>query len=345
MIRERQRGAAALMIVLFLLVVGSVAVLTALSTSGSDTGDTAYQHNSVAALDLAESGLERVAGRLSTGATCASLGTEGPYTLGQGNFSVVTPAPYLDTGLCRVRVSGTVGAISRTVDAWLDGGAIVLEQESDASATTAILTFPHTVAGTGRLLVVAVAVDQARTMVSTVKYAGVSMGLTIGAGTGGNPRSEIYSLLNPPTGTNNVVVTLTVSDQLTAGALSFRGVDVVTPVEATALLTGNSVTASVSITPLTNNAWIVDAVAADKGVVPTLGTVSPAVAGANRTQQWNLSLGTSITGAASLYGPVNPAGTETLTWTLSTAKKWAYAAATLKPAGNARVVRWSEVIN
>ena len=92
---KNQRGAAALMIVLFLLVVGSVAVLTALSTSGSDAGDTAYQHNSVAALDLAESGLERVAGRLSTGATCASLGTEGPYTLGLGNFSVVTPAPYL----------------------------------------------------------------------------------------------------------------------------------------------------------------------------------------------------------------------------------------------------------
>ena len=93
MIRERQRGAAALMIVLFLLVVGSVAVLTALSTSGSDTGDTASQHNSVAALDLAESGLERVAGRLSTGATCTSLGTEGPYSLGQGTFSIITPAP------------------------------------------------------------------------------------------------------------------------------------------------------------------------------------------------------------------------------------------------------------
>ena len=344
MSRQRQRGAAALMIVLFLLVVGSVAVLTALSTSGSDSGDTAYQHNSVAALDLAESSLERVAGRLSTGAACASLGTEGPYSLGQGTFSIVTPAPYVDIGWCRVRVSGSVGTVTRIIDAWLNAG-IVLEQESDVSATTATLTFPHTVAGTNRLLVVAVAVDQARTMVSTVKYAGVSMGLTIGAGTGGNPRSEIYSLLNPPTGTNNVVVTLTVSDQLTAGALSFRGVDVVTPIEATALLTGNSLTASVSITPLTNNAWIVDALAADKGVSPTLGTVSPAPAGANRTQQWNLSVGTSITGAASLYGPVNPAGTETLTWTLSTAKKWAHAAATIKPSGKPQVVRWSEVIN
>ena len=344
MSRQRQRGAAALMIVLFLLVVGSVAVLTALSISGSDIGDTAYQHNSVAALDLAESGLERVAGRLSTGAACASLGTEGPYSLGQGTFSIVTPAPYVDIGWCRVRVSGSVGTVTRIIDAWLNAG-IVLEQESDLSATTATLIFPHTVAGTSRLLVVGVAVDQARTMVSTVKYAGVSMGLTIGAGTGGNPRSEIYSLLNPPTGTNNVVVTLTVSDQLTAGALSFRGVDLVTPIEATALLTGNSLTASVSITPLTNNAWIVDAVAADKGVVPTLGTVSPALAGANRTQQWNLAVGTSITGAASLYGPVNPAGTETLTWALSTAKKWSHAAAALKPAGKPQVVRWSEVIN
>ena len=340
----RQRGAAALMIVLFLLVAGTVAVVTALSVSGSDSGDTAYQHNSAAALALAESGLERVAGRLAATA-CTSLGTEGPYTLGQGSFSIVTPAPYVDIGLCRVRASGSVGAVTRTIDAWLSGGSVVLEQESDFSATTGTLSFAHTVAGTNRLLLVGIAVDQARTVVSTVKYAGISMTLAIAAGTGGNPRAEIYSLFNPPAGTSNVVVTLTVSDQITAGALSFRGVDVTTPIEASAQLTGNSTTASVPVTPLTSNAWIVDTLAADKGVTPTLGTVSPALAGANRTQQWNLSLGTSITGAGSLYGPVNPAGTETLTWTLSSAKKWAYAATAIKPAGSARIVRWSEVVN
>ena len=342
--KKPQRGAAALMIVLFLLVVGSVAVVTALSISGSDTGDTAYQHNSVAALALAESGLERVAGRLGTTA-CTALGTEGPYSLGQGSFSIVAPAPYVDIGWCRVRVSGTVGAVTRIVDAWLSGGTIVLEQESDFSATTGALTFAHTVAGTNRMLLVGIAVDQARTVVSTVKYAGVSMTLAIAGGTGGNPRAEIYSLFNPPAGTNNVVVTLTVSDQVSAGALSFLGVDPTTPVDATAQLTGNSTTASVPITPVTNNAWIVDALAADKGVAPTLGSVSPAVAGANRTQQWNLPLGTSITGAASLYGPLNPAGTSTLSWTLSTAKKWSYAAVALRPAGSARVVRWNEVVN
>jgi len=344
MSHARQRGAAALMIVLFLLVAGSVAVITALSIAGSDSGDTAYQHNSVAALALAESGLERVAGRLAATA-CASLGTEGPYSLGQGSFSIITPAPYVDIGWCRVRVSGTVGAVTRTVDAWLSGGSVVLEQESDASATTGTLSFAHTVAGANRLLLVGIAVDQARTVVSTVKYAGASMTLAIAGGSGGNPRAEIYSLFNPPMGTSNVVVTLTVSDQITAGALSFRGVDVTTPVEATAQLTGNSVTASVPITPITSNAWIVDALAADKGVTPTLGTVSPVLAGANRTQQWNLALGTSITGAASLYGPVNPAGAATPTWTLSSAKKWAYAAAALRPAGSARVARWSEVVN
>lgn len=343
--RKRQRGAAALMIVLFLLVAGSVAVVTALSISGSDAGDTAYQHNSVAALALAESGLERVSGRLATIA-CASLGTEGPYSLGQGNFSIVAPAPYVDIGLCRVRVSGSVGTVTRTVDAWLGGGGnVLLEQESHASATTNSLTFAHTVAGVNRLLLVGIAVDQAKTAISTVKYAGQSMTFVIAAGAGGNPRSEIYALYNPPAGANNVVVTLTVSDQVVAGALSFSGVDATTSIEASAQLTGNSTTPSVTITPLTNNAWIVDALAADKGVTASLGTESPVVAGANRTSQWNQPLGTSITGYASLYGPLNPAASSTLTWSLASTKKWSYAAVALRPVVGAHVARWSEVVN
>ena len=344
--RKNQRGAAALMIVLFLLVVGSAAVVTALSTSGSDTGDTAYQHNSVAALGLAESGLERVAGRLSTGTACVSLGTEGPYSLGQGTFSIVTPAPYIDIGWCRVRVSGTVGTIKRTVDAWLSGDSIALEQQNNASGTTNSLTFAHNVAGTNRVLLVGVTVDQAGTAVNWVQYAGVNLIRQASIGTGGRPRAEIWSLVNPPVNTNNVVVSLTGNDQVIAGAMSFTGVNLTTPFDAAGQTSsGNSSTPAITITPATNNAWIMDVMSANNSVTATMGTVTPAAAGAAHTQQWNLSVGVSIRGAASLYGPINPAAATTTRWTLVSAQRWTMAAVALRSSGSAQIVRWSEVVN
>ncbi len=337
--RKRQHGAAALMIVLFLLVVGSVAVVTALSISGSDSGDTAYQHNSVAALALAESALERVAGRMNATA-CNALSTEGPYTLGQGNFSVVAPAPYIDISLCRVRVSGTVGATTRTVDAWLSGGAITLEQKTNSSGTTANLTFAHTVAGTNRLLLVGVTVDQAGTAVTGVQYAGQALTQQAFIGTGGRPRAEIWSRLNPTPGNNNVIVSLTGNDQVVAGAMSFTGVNLTTPFDAASqTATNNSTAAAITSTPVTNNAWILDVISANNSVAVTMTAL------ANRTQQWNLSVGGNIRGAASLYGPINPAGATTLQWTLANAQRWTMAAVALRPGGNAQVVRWNEVVN
>lgn len=343
--RKPQRGAAALMIVLFLLVAGSMAVVTAVSISGSDTGDTAYQHNSVAALVLAESGLELVAGRMATTA-CASLATEGPHSLGQGSFSIVAPAPYLDIGWCRVRVSGTVGATTRSIDAWLSGDSIALEQLSNASGTTNNLTFAHNVAGANRVLLVGVTVDRAGTSVNWVRYAGVNLTRQASIGTGGRPRAEIWSLTNPTVGPNNVVVSLTGNDQIVAGALSFTGVNLTTPFDAPAQTSfGNSSTPAVTITPTTNNAWIMDVMSANNSVTAAMGAVTPASAGALHTQQWNQSVGGNIRGAASLYGPVNPFAATTMRWTLASGQRWTMAAVALRPSGSAQVVRWSEVVN
>lgn len=343
--RKRQRGAAALMIVLFLLVAGSVAVVTALSVSSSDIGDTAYQHNSVAALALAESGLERVAGRMAATA-CTSLGTEGPYALGQGSFSIVAPAPYLDIGLCRVRASGTVGAVTRTIDAWLKLGTITVEQLTSTSGTTNNLTYAHTIAGTNRVLLVGVTVDQAGTGVNSVQYAGQALTRQVTIGNGGRPRTELWSRVNPTVGTNNVAVSLTGNDQVISGAISFNGVDLTTPFDAAAQssnATSNNPTDT--ITPVSNYTWIIDVMSANNSVTATMGAATPASAGATHTQQWNLSVGTNIRGTASLYGPVNPAVVTTMNWALASSQRWTLALAALRPNGNAQVVRWSEVLN
>ena len=344
MSRPRQRGAAALMIVLFLLVAGSVAVITALSISGSDSGDTAYQHNSAAALALAESGLERVAGRMAATA-CTSLGTEGPYTLGQGSFSIVAPAPYVDIGLCRVRASGTVGAVTRTIDGWLSRGTITLEQDTDTSGTTNSLVFAHTIAGPNRVLLVGVTVDQAGTAINNVQYVGQALTRQASIGTGGRPRAEIWSRVNPTVGTNNVVVSLTGNDQVVAGAMSFRGVDLTTPMDAAAQTSTNSSnSAAITIMPVTTNAWIMDVVSVNNSAAATMGTAAPVVPGAVRTSYWDYAVGSNIRGAASLYGPLSPAGASTLGWTLSSNQRWTMAAVALRPSGSAQVVRWSEVV-
>ena len=121
----REQGAATLMAVLFLLIVIAFAVLVATSMSGSDITDTSLGQSGVSALLLAESGIERAAARYVAGTVCTSLAVDGPYTLGQGSFTI--NASYttdfsgvtLPAGECRVQSVGTVGLAQRTVQAIL----------------------------------------------------------------------------------------------------------------------------------------------------------------------------------------------------------------------------------
>ena len=121
----RQRGAAALMTTLFLLIVVAMAVLVSLSMSGSDMSDSSSQHNSVSALFLAESGLERARQRFSSGTACTSLGVDGPHNLGQGSFTVNSGVgtnfdgvTILPVNQCRVQATGRIATsnVSRTIE-------------------------------------------------------------------------------------------------------------------------------------------------------------------------------------------------------------------------------------
>lgn len=112
----RQCGAAALMTVLFMFIVVALAVLVSLGMSGSDMSDSTSQHSSVQALYLAESGLERAAQRYSAGIACGAALMEGPIVLGSGEFEIVAPVPLVVSGLCRVRVTGRSGSVTRTIE-------------------------------------------------------------------------------------------------------------------------------------------------------------------------------------------------------------------------------------
>jgi Tfp pilus assembly protein PilX len=102
---QRQRGAVTLIGAMFLIFVMVVLLATAQRMAASSITDTAQQGDSVEALFVAESGLERAAWRYSSGSTCAALAGE-TASVARGSFSILTAA--MNGSLCKVRISGTV---------------------------------------------------------------------------------------------------------------------------------------------------------------------------------------------------------------------------------------------
>ncbi len=353
---SHMRGAAALMAVLFMLVVIGFALVVALGIASSDMHDSGAQSSSVQALMLAESAVERASFRFSSGSACNAL-AEGPISLGQGLFTVsngfvtdfdgVTP---LAAGRCRIPAVGAVGAVQRRIEAIVQsgGGAIAVEDDKNNGTTSSVnsLTVANvTVGGAGRVLVVGVSIDTARgSTVQWVRYAGQDLTRRIFEGTGNRPRSEIWSLANPPAGTADVVVRLTGNDQLAAGAVVFTGVDTTSAtshldVAAVSGSGNNDNSASVTITPISDGAWLFDTVTVNSGPTVTMTGM------AGRQQRWNRRLGGSITGGGSTLGPVSPAAARTLRWTWSGRQRWAQAVIALRPGGSPQLVAWREVPN
>jgi hypothetical protein len=354
--RRQARGAAAIMAVLFVLIVIGFALVVALRVASSDLHDSASQGNSVHALMLAESAVERASFRFSSGTPCTGL-AEGPIDLGKGRFTVsngfttdfdgVTP---LAAGRCRIPVTGSVVTVQRRIEAIVQsgGGAIAVEDDEDNGTTSSVdtITIPNvTVGGPGRVLVVGVSIDTAQgSTCQWVRYAGQDLTRRVFQGTGAWPRTEIWSLANPPTGTANVQARLTGNDQLAAGAVVLTGVDTTTAtshldVASVSSQGNNQTSASVTITPVTAGARLFDTVTVNGGPTVTMTGMT------GRLQRWNRRLGGSITAAGSTLGPVNPAAAQTLRWSWSGGERWTQAAIALRPGGLPQLVAWREVPN
>ncbi|MBI5463270.1 MAG: hypothetical protein HY941_13880 [Gammaproteobacteria bacterium] len=108
-----QRGAAFIMAAVFLLLVVSLFGLIGLRMASTDINDTALQNDSVEALFLAESGLERALQKLAAGTVCgAAMLDATTQSLGRGTFQITSAV--LNGSLCRVRVLGSVGLAGAT---------------------------------------------------------------------------------------------------------------------------------------------------------------------------------------------------------------------------------------
>ena len=195
-----------------------------------------------------------------------------------------------------------------------------------ASGDANSFTFSHSVSGTNRLLVVSVQTSNG-IVVDTVTHAGQN--LTEFASithAGSKPYVSTWRLVAPSTGSNNVVVTLSVgnSDKTVIGAVSYTGVDQSTPIDGVVTGDGSSNTITATVTSESNDLV--------QDVVASLSPQQISV-GAGQTARWNFEMGG--VGASSTWGGSSTepgAGTVTMTWGAVGNKEWVIAAFNLNVA-------------
>lgn len=199
--------------------------------------------------------------------------------------------------------------------------AIAADAKSSSSGTgTSSLTWSHTCTGTDLILVVGVETSSAEAATG-VTYNGIALTLIDAQDAAALfCRSELWYLIAPATGANDIVVTMAGSaTYIVGGATSWTGVDQSTPLGTAAKATGSASPATVDVTSAAGEV-VLDAACAIAGVTMTVG--------ASQTSQWNLLAGGVLRGAGSSEGG---AGTVTISWTLSASALWATVAVPIKP--------------
>jgi hypothetical protein len=156
---------------------------------------------------------------------------------------------------------------------------ISINAVSSGDDTCSTCNLSHTVAGTNKLLIVGISIGD-DSAVSTVTYSGQNLTLIrFDEVTTTDRRSELWYLVNPPSGTADVVVTLDKNEQIIIGAISFTNVDQSSPINANNGGTDPTGTTdpSVSLTTTIDNTLIVDVISAVDG---------PMTPSAYQTERW-----------------------------------------------------------
>lgn len=214
--------------------------------------------------------------------------------------------------------------------------AIAIDATSASTGVSSVssVTYSHTVAATNEVIAVSIGArtNKANTnnIVSTVTYNGTSCtSQRADANIAGDPdtfsaRTAIYTLVNPSTGANNVVVTWTGTVTYGAsGASSWTGVDQTTPVDATGGATGLIIVLSAGVTTTVDDCYLIDAVYSRSGTLTKDAT---------QTTIANVSIAGDDSFGAS-YKSAGASGAKTMDWTESAdGNDWVISVIALKPA-------------
>lgn len=199
--------------------------------------------------------------------------------------------------------AGDDASLDASADASVDAAPVEVEAvrfSHDEAAYVTQLSWNHmTPAGAGRLLLVRVSTSYAGTPVSSVTY-GSSALTRVGSRNANmmDGRVEIWRLVEPAVGTQQIVVTVDDTDStFVAGAASFNNVDAVEPFGAFvgAAGTAGSPTVTVSSAP---GEIVFD-------VVMFNGTYTTLDVGPGQQQRWNESASVQIGGASTEVGAAN----------------------------------------
>ena len=206
---------------------------------------------------------------------------------------------------------------------------VAFDAASNSGYQTAQSTYSwsHTCTGSDRFLTVGVSMlSVAGSSVSSITYNGVALSLIRArASAAGAIRAELWGLINPASGANTIVVTLSAALDSIGNAVSFSGVNQTLAYEAANDASATNVgaaDATVDITTVANNDWGVDVVAT---------TDTAITVGAGQTSRGNVT-GTLGSGAMSTEGPKTPAGSVTMSWTdVGAAATWTIVSAAVRP--------------
>lgn len=190
-------------------------------------------------------------------------------------------------------------------------------------------TLSHTVTGSETLLVVGVSHYDSSDTVTGVTYNGVSMTeVPSGSVNNGQYYVDLFYLINPTTGTNNVSVSVSGSVfEIGYGSVSFTGAHQSAPLGTAVTATGSDTTPTATVSSASGE-LVVDTI-----TIVHSGTLG---VGAGQTSRWN-AVGTS--GFTKYAGSTEPgAGSVTMSWTNSTSQAWASVAVPIKPSSGASAV-------
>lgn len=210
-----------------------------------------------------------------------------------------------------------------------------LSPDAASSATTTgatSLTWAHTCSTSGdRLLVVGLSLLNALGQTVTgITYNGVALtavpGGAISNGTGG--RVELWYLIAPATGANNIVASFSASVAAVGGAESWVGADQTSPLGTAVTASGNTSDATVTVSGAVGQ-YIQDAVAS-AAVALTVG--------AGQTEEWN----TGVTGLRGGGSREAGAASVVMDWTSALSALWAIAGVPVKPVAVGSTVAGSQ---
>lgn len=211
--------------------------------------------------------------------------------------------------------------------------SIAVDAVGSGQTTGTTLTISHTVAGSDRYLLAGGAGNWPATDINSITYNTDALTELVATDiTGGNGACEIYGIVAPDTGTNDLVITYNNGGDGNIGhVISLTGVDQSTPIGTGVSAAGTGTTITVNVSSASGELVVDIAVADADGSSRTL------TVGADQTQRSNLQT-TNLGGIVSAMSTEPGAGTVTMSWAVSASLNWATVAVPVKPSAGAATV-------